>query len=90
MHAPCSEAELLLKINQGVPAGLRTRCDELTAKRQAETLTPGEHEELIRLTDQFSELNVQCLEYLTELAHLRQILLTALMEDLGIQMPTVV
>jgi hypothetical protein len=45
-----NEAELLLKINRGIPADLQARCNELIAKRQAETLTPGEHEELIRLT----------------------------------------
>jgi len=87
---PRAEAELLLKINSGVPVDLQVRCDELTAKRQAETLTPGEHEELVRLTDQLGELNGQRLEYLTELAHLRQTSLTVLMEDLGIQAPTVV
>ncbi len=87
---PHSEAELLLKINQGVSADLQARCDELTAKRQAETLAPDEHEELVRLTDQFGELNVQRLEYLTELAHLRQTSLVALMDKLEIQVPTVV
>jgi hypothetical protein len=87
---PCNEAELLLKINSSIPADLQIRCDELIVKRQAETLTPEEHEELIHLTDQLGELNVQRLEYLTELAHLRQTLLPELMEDLGIQVPTVV
>ncbi len=87
---PHGEAELLLKINASIPANLQARCDELIAKRQAETLTPDEHQELIRLTDQFGELNVHRLEYLTELAHLRQTSLTALMKDLGIQVPTVV
>ncbi len=80
-----NEAELLLKINQGIPANLQARCNELIAKRQAETLTPGEHKELIRLTSQFEELNTRRLEYLAELARLRQTSLPALMKDLGIQ-----
>ena len=87
---PRSEAELLLKINQSVPTDLQARCDALIAKRQAETITPSEHEELIHLTDQLGALNVQRLEYLTELAHLRQTSLAALMEDLGIQVLSVV
>jgi len=86
---PRREAELLLKI-KSVPADLYARCDELVAKRQAETMTPDEHEELIHLTNQFEELNVQRLECLTELAHLRQTSLTTLMKELGIQVPAVV
>jgi hypothetical protein len=85
-----SETELLLKINTSIPADLQTRCDALIAKRQAETLTPDEHQELIHLTDQIGELNVRRLEHLTELARLRQTSLTALMKDLEIQTPAVV
>jgi hypothetical protein len=86
-----TEAELLLKINQSaLPVNLQARCDALVAKRQKETLTPGEREELNHLTDQLGELNVQRLEYLAELARLRQTSLPALMEDLGIQVPAVV
>jgi hypothetical protein len=85
------EAELLLKINQSaLPVDLQARCDTLVAKRQEETLTPGEREELTHLTDQLGELNVQRLEYLADLARLRQTSLPALMEDLGIQVPAVV
>ncbi|HEY52605.1 MAG TPA: STAS/SEC14 domain-containing protein [Caldilineae bacterium] len=88
---PRKEAELLLKINQTAPPlDLQARYDELAAKRQAETLTPGEHEELMHLTDQLDELNVHRLEYLAELARLRQTSLSVLMEDLGIEAPAVV
>jgi hypothetical protein len=86
-----TEAELLLKINQSaLPANLQARCDALVAKRQEETLTPSEREELMHLTDQLGELNVHRLEHLAELARLRQTSLPALMEDLGIQVPAVV
>jgi len=88
---PRREAELFLKINQSVlPVNLQTRCDELIAKREAETLTPAEYKELIQLTDQVGELNVHRLKYLAELARLRQTSLPSLMMDLGIQVPTVV
>jgi hypothetical protein len=88
---PRREAELLLKINQSaLPVNLQARYDALVAKRQEETLTPGEREELIHLTDQLGELNVQRLEHLAELARLRQTALPALMENLGIQVTAVV
>src|SRR5437879_2785457 len=82
-----TETELILKINQGAPAELQARYDELIAKRRAETLTPGEHAELLRLTEQMEGLEVQRVENLAELARLRQTSLTAVMETLGIRPP---
>jgi len=84
---PHVEAELLLKINAGVPPDIQERYDELLAKRQAETLTPDEYAELLRLTEQVEELEVQRVEYLVALARLRGTSLTALMADLGIRPP---
>jgi len=81
------ESELLLKINQGIPPGIQDRYDELIAKRQSETLTPDEYDELLRLTDQVKKLDAKRVEYLKELARIRQTSLTALMEDLHIQTP---
>lgn len=60
------------------------------AKRQAEILTPEEHSELLHLTEQIEKLQAQRMEYLAELARLRGTSLTALMKNLGIQMPTYV
>ena len=85
---PRAESELLLKINEGVPPDIQTRYNELIAKRQAETLTPDEYEELLRLTQQVEKLEVRRVEYLAELARLRGTSLTALMENLGIRPPT--
>jgi hypothetical protein len=85
---PQAEAELLQKINQGIPSDTQKNYDELIAKRQAETLTPEEHSELLRLTEQIEKLQAQRLESLAELARLRKTSLTALMENLGIQVPT--
>ncbi len=85
---PYAEAELLLKINQGIPASIRDRYQALIAKRQSETLNAEEHGELLRLTDQVEQLEVQRVEYLAELARLRRTTLTSLMQTLGIPAPT--
>ena len=45
----------------------------------------GEHEELLRLTNQVEGLEADRLAHLAELARLRRTSLTALMEELGIQ-----
>ena len=82
-----AESELLAKINEGVPAGLQSRYDELIAKRRGATLTPGEHDELLRLTEQVEALDARRVEYLAELARSRKTTLRALMRDLGIQPP---
>ncbi|AFZ23416.1 hypothetical protein Cylst_1106 [Cylindrospermum stagnale PCC 7417] len=82
---PADEAELLIKINQGIPSDIQTIYDKLITKRQAETLTTEEHRELLGLTEQMEKLQAQRIEYLAELARLRGISLTVLMENLGIQ-----
>lgn len=87
---PRTEAELLLKINQGIPSEIQKRYDELTAKRQAEMLTPddAEYDELLRLTDRVENLDAQRLKYLVELANLHGTSLNDLIEDLGIRSPS--
>ncbi len=81
---PRQESTLLLKINQSMlPSDQQARCDALVVKRQAETLTVSEHQELITLTDRLGGLNEQRLDSLTQLANLRQMPLTLLMEELG-------
>ena len=82
------ETELLLKINQSLSAYVQQRFNELVVKRQAETLTPEEHQELLQLTDQIEKSDAKRVQYLTELARLRGTSLTALMKDLGIRPPT--
>jgi hypothetical protein len=67
-----SEEELLSIARRGKPFELRVRYPELKAKRRAETLEPGEYEELLRLTEEAEAFNVQWLAALTEFAHLRQ------------------
>lgn len=85
-HAlPAGEADLLDRINQGVPADLRTEYRALRAKREAETLTEAEHNALIQLSNQIEPLGAQRLQALATLAQLRQVALPTLMETLGIE-----
>ena len=84
---PQAEAKLLLKINQGLPPEVQKRYDELIAKRRAESLAPDEYDELLHLTDQIENLEARRMEYLAELACLRQTSLTKLMGDLDIRPP---
>jgi hypothetical protein len=82
---PKDEAELLLKINQGLPLETQRRYDELVARRKAETLTPDEHQELLDLIDQIEKSDAERIKYLADLARLRGTSLTALMQDRGIR-----
>lgn len=82
-----TESTLLKKINQGVPADLQARFDELVAKRQADTLADGEYDELLRLTEQVEALDAKRAGHLVELARLRRTSLPELMTELGIKPP---
>jgi len=84
-----TETELLMKINNGLPADVRARYRVLIKKRQEESLSEEEYEELIRLSDQTEWLQVERLEALIELAQLRGTTLDALMDSLGIKAPPV-
>ncbi len=89
-HAPSlprKEADLLQRINQGLPAETQQRFNLLTAKRRAEILTPEEHQELLGLVDEIELRDAKRLEYLAELAQLRNISLRTLMNQLGIRPP---
>lgn len=81
------ETELLLKINQRLPFDFQKRFDELVTKRQTETLTPTEHQELLHLTDQIEKSDAERVKYMADLARLRGVSLTTLMEQLQIRPP---
>ena len=85
---PEQETHLLTQINQGIPADLHQLYQALTDKRDAETLTDEEYEELLQLSDRIEQITAQRLEALVNLATLRQVPLPQLMDDLGIQSPT--
>lgn len=84
------EAELLRDIYQEKRPGFRERFDTLNAKCHAFTLTPEEHKELLRLTDEAEAFDVRRLKALAELAQLRQVSLPTLMKRLGLKAPPVV
>ncbi len=81
------ETELMLNINQGLPPETQHRFDELVAKRQAETLTQEEHQELLTLTDQVERRDAERMRHLAELARIRGMSLDTLMDTLKIQPP---
>ena len=83
------EADLLQKINQGLPTDQQARYKELIAKRMAEALTLDEHDELLRITEKVEAMNAKRIAYLAKLAQLRQTSLNELMTDLGIGSPDV-
>ena len=84
---PPDEAELLLRINQGLPDAVRARYEELHARQDAGTLEPEEHEELLRIITGMEDLQAQRAEDLARLAQLRGVTLSGLLDSLGIQAP---
>ncbi len=84
MILPKEESELLKKINAGLPAEIHQRYRTLRVKRQKETLTETEHKELISITETIEEFDVQCLQWLIQLAKLRNITLDQLTKQLGL------
>ena len=86
-HLTQGESEWLQQINIGLPEETWQRYHKLIAKRRAETLTPDEQATLIKISDQIEKLNVNRVKHLVELARLRKVLLSTLMQRLGIETP---
>ncbi len=82
---PAAESELLLQINQPIPADLQRRYEELIARRDERTLSPAEHQELLQLTDQVELLEAERVRHLIELARWRKVSLDDLMRRLGLE-----
>lgn len=82
------ETSLLLVINRpGLEPEVQSRFDTLVAKRQAETISPEELQELIRLTNASEQRDGERLQALLSLARLRNTTVPALMDALGIRAP---
>jgi hypothetical protein len=79
-----TEAQLIQQINIGLSPSDWQQYHTLIAKRQAETLTQTEHQQLIATSDRLEKLNVQRIQALIQLANLRQQPLPELMQTLGI------
>ena len=82
---PQRESELLLEINRGLLPSSAERYRELVGRRRAGELTPEEHQELLRLTDEVEQLQAERIERLAQLARLRGKPLRAVMDELGIR-----
>ena len=81
---PQNEAELLQKINRGVPPEVRQRCTELNTRLQEEIITPEEQNELLELTDQIEWADAERIRNLAKLAELRKISIDSLMDQLSL------
>lgn len=78
------ESELLSQINAGLPEETWMRYDQLVEKRRSESLTPQEYDELMQLTNTVEEDHARRIGLLEKLAKIRDVLLEALMQELGI------
>jgi hypothetical protein len=81
-----TEADLLQQINLGFSAQTWAEYHDLISKRQAETLTPQEHEQLIQLSNYLERQNVVRIRALSQLATLRNQSLDELMQHLGLNL----
>jgi hypothetical protein len=81
------EPTLLARIKQGLPDELRERLSFLRGKREDETITDAEYEELTRLTLQAEELHAERMAAMVKLARLRGVSLPVLMDQLNIHFP---
>ena len=81
---PKAEADLLQQINLGLSVECWEEYHSLLAKRRAETLTADEHTQLIAISDQIEQANVQRVSALIALAERRGTDLPTLMRSLGI------
>lgn len=70
-YVPVSETELIVAINRPLAAPVRSRYNTLAAKRDAETLTAEEYEELQSLTDAVEADHLERWESIARLAVLR-------------------
>jgi hypothetical protein len=86
-HLSAVETTLLARINEGLPAALRERMASLRARRQNESITDAEYEELTRLTDRAEELHADRMAALVDLAKCRGVSLAVLMDQLGLHFP---
>ena len=82
---PALEIELLQKINQALPEEIQQKYNDLSAKMRSLTITPEEHQDLLKLIDVVEQADSDRLQYLIQLSQLRNISLTELMQQLQIQ-----
>ncbi len=79
-----TEARLLKVINATLPAAERLNYRKLTTKRKNGTLTPVEHRELLRLSDEVETLHARRVQSVVKLAALRKVTVPEMMKRLGL------
>jgi hypothetical protein len=79
------EADLMKKINKTPPPEIQLRYDYLMNLRQSEEIKEAEYQELLELTSFTENLNVKRLEFLMQLAKLRNVSLDDLIEQLELK-----
>jgi hypothetical protein len=84
---PARESDLLKEINLGVSTDTWDEYHTLIAKRQAQTLTDDEQQQLIGISDRLEVANVRRMKALIELSDLRGQPLSTVMQELGITSP---
>lgn len=80
-HLSAAESALMLRINQGLPPELRDRIVVLRGKREDDSITAAEYDELTRLADKAEELHAERMAALSELAKLRGIRLLRILTE---------
>jgi hypothetical protein len=88
-HLTADESALLARINRGLSHEDRTRMRALIEKRDDETISTEEWQELAALTDRLELLHADRLAALAKLAMLRGVTLDEVKNRLGIQLPLV-
>lgn len=86
-HLPAEESRLLVQINIGLSSEARERLAVLRAKREDESITDAEYDELTRLIDEAENTHANRMTALVELARIRGVSLPMLMDRLGIHFP---
>ncbi|PZV11277.1 MAG: STAS/SEC14 domain-containing protein [Pseudanabaena sp.] len=85
LSLPNDQSILLQQITECIPSNLQKRYDLLISKRQDNSLTDEEYQELINLGEHIEAIDVKRLENLTELAKLRQTSLNSVIEEFQLQ-----
>jgi len=81
---PLTEGALLQKINLGVEEEEWKRFHALVALRKSTQINEAEQQELTALTEKIEAAHAARLPYLVELAFIRNVTLSQLMKDLGL------
>jgi hypothetical protein len=85
--AVTTEAPLLDIVHRSLSPQTQQRWDELLAKRDDASLSAAEYEELLNLTDEVEDLNVQRMTALSQLAQARGVDLRTMMRQLNLPEP---